>query len=185
MDEEPSPCLPLEVVAPCGPPATPGSHVKDTSAAGGAEHSGAGPLGETSGAAIVMSAGMARVLFHGLLELPAVLLAAPTGFGTDPAVFVYLGMPVALIAAALADGRAGLQERLDDLGVVLRLAAYDSDGGDADVGAVQAEPYALDHLGDVLLAQVRCGVGGAGLGAVVEGVDGGGQHPGLDVESAE
>jgi hypothetical protein len=34
-----------------------------------------------------------------------------------------------------------------------RLAAHHPEGGGADIGAVQAQPDALDHLGPVLLAQ--------------------------------
>ncbi len=93
-------------------------------------------------------------------------------------------MPLALVAAALAAGHAGLQQRLGDVGVVLRLAAGDPGGGGADIGAVQAQPDARDHLGQVLLAQVGVGVGGAGLGAVGERVDGGGQHAGVDIDGA-
>ena len=43
-------------------------------------------------------------------------------------------------------------------------AAYDPGGGGADIGAVQAQPDARDHFGQVLLAQVSVGVGGAGPG---------------------
>jgi len=42
------------------------------------------------------------------------------------------------------------------------------------------QPHAPDHLGQVLLAQVRVDVGGAGLGAVAERVDSGRQHSGVD-----
>ncbi len=49
------------------------------------------------------------LLFQGVQELAAGLLAAPAGLGADPAVLMVLGMPLALIAAALADGHAGLQ----------------------------------------------------------------------------
>ena len=41
-----------------------------------------------------------------------------------------------------------------------RLTAHHPEGGGADIGAVQAQPDALDHLGPVLLAQA--GVGDAG-----------------------
>jgi hypothetical protein len=81
-------------------------------------------------------------------------------------VLVHAGVPLALVAAAAAGRHAGLQQGPGDVGVVLGLAAGDPDGGGADVGAVQAQPDAADHLGDVLLAQVGVGVGGAGLGAV-------------------
>ncbi len=91
---------------------------------------------------------------------------------------VHLGMPLALVAAAFANGHTGLQKWPGDAGGVLGLAACDPDGGSADIGAVQAQPDALDQLGQVLLAQVVIGVGGAGLEAVVERVDSGGQYAG-------
>src|ERR1019366_3964023 len=74
---------------------------------------------------------LASLLFHGVQELPAGLLAAPAGLLADPAVLMVPGMPVALVAAALADGHAGLQQRPGDVGVVRRLAACHPDGGGA------------------------------------------------------
>jgi hypothetical protein len=53
---------------------------------------------------------------QGVQELAAGLLA-------DPAVLMVAGVPLALVAAALADGHAGLQQRPGDVGVVGRLAA--------------------------------------------------------------
>src|SRR5580658_8364072 len=91
-----------------------------------------------------------------------------------------MSVPLALIAAALADGHAGLQQRPGEAGVVLHLAAYDPRGGGADIDAVQAQPDAPDHLGHVLLAQVSGVVGIAGLGAVAQRVDGGGQYADVD-----
>ena len=93
-------------------------------------------------------------------------------------------MPRALIAAAGAGGGAGLQQWLGDGGVVVALAADHSQGGGADIDAIQAQPDAPDHLGQVLLAQVRVGVGSARLGAVGERVDGAGQHTGVSVQAA-
>ena len=122
-----------------------------------------------------------RFLFDGGQEFPAGLLTAPAGLLTDPAVLVMLGMPPALVAAALAGGHAGFQQWPGDAGVVVRLAADYPGGGGADIDAIQAQPDALDHLGQVLLCQVGVGVGGAGLGAVAERVDGGGQHAGVSV----
>jgi hypothetical protein len=107
------------------------------------------------------------LLFPGIQELPAGLLAAPAGLGADPAVR-HAGMPLALIAAALADGHAGLQQRPGEAGAVHRLACYDPHGGGADIDAVQAQPDAPDHLGHVLLAQVSGVVSFAGLGPVAE-----------------
>src|SRR4029077_1418442 len=93
-------------------------------------------------------------------------------------------MALALVAAALADGDAGLEQRHRDVGVVLGKAADDRDGSAADVGAFQAKPDALDQLGDVPFAQVGVGVGRARLRAVIKRVDGGGQHTGVDVDVA-
>src|SRR6478736_8241906 len=84
-------------------------------------------------------------LFQGGQELPAGLLAAPAGLLADPAVRVHPGVPLALVAAALAAGHAGLEQGPGDAGVVDRGAAYDPDGGGADVGALQAQPDARDH----------------------------------------
>jgi len=126
---------------------------------------------------------VARLLFRGVQEIAAGLLAAPAGLGADPAVR-HVGVPFALIAAALADGHAGLQQRPGDVGVVVRRAADDPGGGRADIGAVQAQPDAPDHLGHVLLAQVRVGIGGTGLRAVVNRVDGGGQQGDVHVHGA-
>src|SRR5258708_39727697 len=50
--------------------------------------------------------------FHGGQELTAGPLAAPAGLGAHSAVLVHPGMPLALVAAGLAGGHAGLQERL-------------------------------------------------------------------------
>ena len=58
---------------------------------------------------------IARPLFHGVQELPADLLAATAGLSADPAVLVHLGMPLALVTAALACGRARFKQRLRDL----------------------------------------------------------------------
>ena len=82
--------------------------------------------------------------FHGGQELTAGPLAASAGLGAHSAVLVHPGMVLALVAAALAGGHAGLQERLGNVGVVLSLAADDSDSSAADVGALQAQPDALN-----------------------------------------
>src|SRR5512132_513110 len=68
-------------------------------------------------------------LLQGRQELPAGSLAAPAGLGADAAVLVHMGMPLALVAAALAAGHAGLQQGPGDAGVVGRRAADDTDGG--------------------------------------------------------
>src|SRR4029450_3223715 len=119
-------------------------------------------------------AGTAGRLVDGGQKLPAGVLAAPAGLGAYPAVLVQVGMPLALVAGALAGGRAGVQQRPGDVGVILGLGAYEPDGGGADVGAVQAQPDALDQLGHVLLAEVVVGAGGTGLACGPQGVGGGG-----------
>jgi hypothetical protein len=71
---------------------------------------------------------MARCLSDGVQQVPAGLLAAPAGVGADPAVLVHLGMPLALVAAALAD--------LELVDVVVFLVGQDriEDVGAGDVG---------------------------------------------------
>ncbi len=112
------------------------------------------------------------VLLQGIQQVLAGAFAAAAGLLADPAVLVVPGVPPAFIAAALADGHAGLQQRPGSAGIVFGQAAEDSGGGGADIGAVQAQPDALDHLGQVRLAQVGIGVGGTGLSAVASRVDG-------------
>ena len=118
-------------------------------------------------------------LFPGVQQFPAGAIATAAGLRADPAMR-HMGMPLALIAAALADGRAGPQQQPGGAGVKLRRAAEDPGGGGADIGAVQAQPDAFDHLGQVLLTQVSVGVGDAGLSAVAGRFDGGGQQADID-----
>src|SRR5215831_15261788 len=75
-------------------------------------------------------------LLHSGHELTAGALAAPAGLCADPAVLMHLGVLLALVAAGLADGHAGLQQRLGDVGVLLGLPARDRGGGGTDVGAI-------------------------------------------------
>jgi len=125
---------------------------------------------------------MPAMLFQGIQELPAGLLAASARLRADPAMRVHLRVPLALVAAALADRHACLKQRLGDVGGVVCRTASDLGGDGADVGAVQAQPDAPDHLGQVLLAEVSVGVRDAGLSAIVDRVDGRGQHVGVDVQ---
>jgi hypothetical protein len=82
--------------------------------------------------------------------------------------------------SGIPEGRGG---PADDVDVVLPLAADGPRGRDADIGAVQAQPDAPDHLAHVLLSQVAAGVGDARLRAIIERVDGRGQQAGVDVEA--
>src|SRR5262249_54642639 len=77
------------------------------------------------------------LLEHGVQERPRGLLAAPARLCADPAVLVQLRVPLALLAAALANGRAGLEQGPREAGVRLGLATRDPDRCAADVGAVQ------------------------------------------------
>src|SRR5260370_18750118 len=119
-------------------------------------------------------------LGHGGQQLTAGLFTTAAGFLAHPAVRVHLGMPLALISATLADRHTGLNQRPADIGVVFGRAADNPERSCAEVGAVNAQPDAFDHVGKVALAQVSVNVGGAGLGAVAEGIDCGGQYSGVD-----
>src|SRR5216684_594542 len=119
-------------------------------------------------------------LGYGGQELTAGLFATPTGLPAHPAMRVHVGMPLALISTALADRHTGLNQRPGDIGVVFGRAADNPARSCADVGAVHAQPDALDHVGKVALAQVSVNVGGAGLDAVAEGVDRGCQYSSVD-----
>src|SRR6266567_5960255 len=57
----------------------------------------------------------AGLLFDGVEESPAGLLTAPARLFADPAVLMMLGVPLALVAAALADSHAGRRQRPGDV----------------------------------------------------------------------
>ena len=76
--------------------------------------------------------------FDGGKELMAGPLATPAGLGAHPAVLVLLSVPLALIAAVLADSDAGLQQRLSDVRVVFRRSTDGPDSTATDVNALQA-----------------------------------------------
>lgn len=59
----------------------------------------------------------AGLLFQDVQQLPAGLLTAPAGLLTEPAMLVTLGMPLTLVAAALTDGHASLQQQPGETGV--------------------------------------------------------------------
>jgi hypothetical protein len=77
-------------------------------------------------------------LSDGTQQVSARPFATPACLGADPAVLVHPNMPLALVAAAVADRRAGLKEWHDDGGVVFGLAADGPGGRGADIGAVKA-----------------------------------------------
>jgi predicted metal-binding membrane protein len=90
---------------------------------------------------------VSTMLFQSIQKLPAGLFAASACLGADPAMGVHPGVPLALVAAAPADRHACLKQRLGDVGGVVSGTAGDLGGNGADVGAVQAQPDAPDHLG--------------------------------------
>jgi hypothetical protein len=106
----------------------------------------------------------------------------PARLGAHAAMLVHLSVTLALVAAALADGHARLEQRPDDVGVELCWTAGYHGGSGAEIGAMQAQSNALDHVRDVRLAQVRVDVCGARLGAIDECVDDDGQGIGIDVD---
>jgi len=81
-------------------------------------------------------------------------------------VLVHLGVPHALLPAALAGGGARLQQWPGEVGVVLGLAANHPKRRRADVSAIKVEADALGQLLHVLLRQAVVGAGGACLSAI-------------------
>ena len=81
-------------------------------------------------------------------------------------------MALALVTAALADGDTGFEQRPRDVGIVLGRPAEHAGCSSAYVRALQAQPYALDHVREIFLVQVGVGVGDAGLDAIVQRVEG-------------
>jgi hypothetical protein len=128
------------------------------------------PLGQREGAfglgavgeepAWLPASGLAG-LGHRGQQLGAGLLAAPAGLGAHPAMLMHPCVPLALVPTAVAGRHARLQLRPGKVGVVVGLAAEDPQRGGADVGAVQAQPDALDQLGDIPLDEAVVGAGGA------------------------
>src|SRR3712207_3345902 len=113
----------------------------------------------------------------------ASLLAAAAGFGTHPAMLVVLSMLLALVPADSACPSAGLKSSTCHFCVESCLAGEYLAGCSANVGAVEAKPYAADQHLYVSLAEAGVGAGGAGLGAVEASLDtlhqGGLVHRGL------
>jgi hypothetical protein len=79
--------------------------------------------------------------------------------GADSAVLVVGSVLLALLGARPTGCRAGRDRRAEDAEVRLGLPDEDAAGGLADVGAVEAESNAADHLPHVRLCEV--GVGAA------------------------
>ena len=77
------------------------------------------------------------------------------------------GVALALIAAASAGLRTGLQDRAGDVRVVTGVTRQHARGGRAHVGTVEVAANALRQLADVVLRQARVGARGARLSSPV------------------
>src|SRR5213078_2507694 len=82
-------------------------------------------------------------------KLVARALAAATDFGTEPAVLVVRGVPVALLGTGEAGDATRFDHRADKAQVRRGLAGHNSAGRVADVGAVEAEANAAHRLPNV------------------------------------
>src|SRR3954451_325869 len=80
-------------------------------------------------------------------------LAPPAGLRTDPAVLVHRRVRLTLVPAGLARRRARLEHRAGQVRVVPAGPGQHPPGRLAHVGAVGADPDALDQLGRHVLAQ--------------------------------
>ena len=109
------------------------------------------------------------------------LPAAPALLPAEPAVLVVIRVALTLAGADRTELPARRDLRSGGLGDVLGLAAEEAGGRVADVGAVQAEPDATAHLGDVVLRQVCIGAGRAALQAGEALVDAAGQQVAIEL----
>jgi hypothetical protein len=76
-----------------------------------------------------------------------------------------ISVPLALLAAGSARGRASLERRADDAEIGFRLARDDAAGGVANISAVETEANAPDQVTDVF-AETRVRAADASGGAV-------------------
>ena len=76
-----------------------------------------------------------------------------------------ISVPLALLAAGSARGRASLERCADDAEIGFRLARDDAAGGVANIGAVETEANAADQVPDVF-AETRVRAADASGGAV-------------------
>jgi hypothetical protein len=95
---------------------------------------------------------------------------------------VHVGVTIALVAARRARGHARLKERPDDIDFVFTEAACDTGGGGTDIGALHAQPDALQHVANVRRAEVGVDVGSTSLSALDERFDGRGQNIGVNYD---
>src|SRR5690606_448269 len=98
-------------------------------------------------------------------------LAAPAGIGAGTAVLMLVSVALAFVAAGVACGFAGMEHEADDFLVEAGPARRHGACRGAHVGAVEVEPDALGELLDRRLAETGVGAGGAGLRAVIAGLD--------------
>ena len=79
---------------------------------------------------------------------------------------VVISVPFALVSAGTAGCGAGLDGRTHDAEFGLRLARHHAAGGGAEIGAVETQANAPDHVSDVILRETRVSAGSARRGAV-------------------
>jgi hypothetical protein len=89
-------------------------------------------------------------------------------------------MLLAFVATTLADSNARLHQRARNAGVVISLAADDIPGRSTNVGAVLAQPDALDQLEKLVFAQVSIGIHRTRRCTVIERVDSTGYCAGVN-----
>jgi len=77
-----------------------------------------------------------------------------------------MGVPLALNSTGTARCGAGLDGRAEHAEIGLRLARHHAAGGVAEIGAVETQANAADHVSDVLFGETRVGASSARGGTV-------------------
>ena len=98
-------------------------------------------------------------------QLAARIEARVASDRADLTVHVLDGVALALVAARLHGARADLEQHRDDAEIWRGLTREHACGGATDVGAVEAQPDAVDQRIDVMLRETRVGAGAADLRA--------------------
>lgn len=102
---------------------------------------------------------------HAAPGLLASLHATPAFFRTDAAVFVFLGMPFALVPAQTASRGASVEHAPDHFLVGAGPSCRESARDIADVSAIEVEPDALGQFLDFVLGKTGIGTRRANLRA--------------------
>lgn len=109
-------------------------------------------------------------------RLSAGLLAGPAGLGADPAMRMHLAMATAFLGAGRTGTGAGLDDLLQNFGILPGAPDRSPPGGKADIGAVLVQPDALAKLRHHVFGKAGIGTGDAGLGASKARLDAGDQR---------